>query len=45
MLLYDDITPSELHGIVTQHLDDFARIIGAITRWLAQHPEETGELG
>lgn len=42
---YDEITPPELHGIVTQHLDDFATILGAITRWLAQHPEKTGDPG
>jgi hypothetical protein len=45
MPLYDDITPSDLHGIVTEHLDDFGRILGAITGWLAQDPEEPGEPG
>lgn len=37
---YDEVTPPELHGIVTQHLDDFGRILGAITGWLAQHSEK-----
>lgn len=36
---YDEVTPAELHGIVTGHLDDFPRILAAITGWLAQHPE------
>ena len=40
---YDEVTPPELHGIVTQHLDDFDRILAAITGWLAQHPEKRPE--
>ena len=39
---YDEITPPKLHGIVTGHLDDFAKIIAAITGWLAEHPESAG---
>jgi uncharacterized protein YutE (UPF0331/DUF86 family) len=39
---YDELTPPELHGIVTGHLDDFAKIIAAITGWLAEHPERAG---
>jgi uncharacterized protein YutE (UPF0331/DUF86 family) len=36
---YDEITQPELHGIVTRHLDDFGTILGAINRWIAQHPD------
>jgi uncharacterized protein YutE (UPF0331/DUF86 family) len=37
---YDEVTPPKLHGIVTQHLEDFGRIFGAITGWPAQHSEK-----
>lgn len=35
---YDEITPTELFGIVTGHLDDFGTILGAINRWLSRSP-------
>lgn len=40
---YDEITHPELHGIVTDHLDDFGRILGAITTWLQEHPDRVRE--
>lgn len=36
---YDEVTAEELHEIVTQHLDDFHRILRTISAWLADHPE------
>lgn len=36
---YDEITVAELHGIITGHLHDFATIQGALTAWLADHPD------
>ena len=36
---YNEISVSELYGIITEELDDFATIQGAITTWLDQHPE------
>jgi uncharacterized protein YutE (UPF0331/DUF86 family) len=36
---YDEITPTELHGIVTEHPGDFRTLLAALTTWLADHPE------
>jgi uncharacterized protein YutE (UPF0331/DUF86 family) len=40
---YDEITQPELHGIATRHLNDFGTILGAINRWLAEHPDRVRE--
>ncbi len=40
---YNDITVSELYGIITEELDDFATIQDAITTWLARHPEQVNQ--
>lgn len=37
---YNEITVSELYGIITEELDDFAAVQGAITAWLRHHPEQ-----
>jgi len=36
---YAEITQPELHAIVTQNLDDFGLILGAINRSLARNPD------
>lgn len=40
---YAEITQPELYDIITQNLDDFGLILGAINRWLAQHPGRVRE--
>jgi uncharacterized protein YutE (UPF0331/DUF86 family) len=37
---YNEITVSELYGIITEELGDFATIRSSITSWLAEHPEQ-----
>lgn len=36
---YDDITPSELYGILTRERGDIEEILAAIQAWLDAHPE------
>lgn len=36
---YDDITPLELYGILTEERRDVEEILAAIQRWLTAHPE------
>lgn len=40
---YDEVTYEELYRILTEHLGDFERLLGAIDRWLADHPEKVRE--
>lgn len=37
---YDEVTPEELYRNLTERLGDFDAILGAIDRWLAEHPEK-----
>lgn len=42
---YDDITPLELYGILTEERGDVEAVLAAILAWLAAHPEvSTDEL-
>ena len=36
---YDEITPTELHGILALHRGDLETVLAAILGWLADHPE------
>jgi uncharacterized protein YutE (UPF0331/DUF86 family) len=36
---YDDVTTSELYGVLTRERQDVEEVLGAIQRWLAAHPE------
>jgi uncharacterized protein YutE (UPF0331/DUF86 family) len=36
---YDDITPPELYGILTEERGDVEAVLAAILTWLAAHPE------
>lgn len=36
---YDDVTPSELYGILTGERQDVEEVLAALQRWLAAHPE------
>jgi uncharacterized protein YutE (UPF0331/DUF86 family) len=36
---YDDVTPLELYGILTEERRDVEEILAAIQRWLTAHPE------
>ncbi len=40
---YNEITVSELYGIITEELSDFATIRSAITTWLADHPDQVAQ--
>lgn len=40
---YDEVTQNELHRILTERLGDFDTLLGAINRWLAEHPEKVRE--
>ena len=36
---YDEVTPEELHEILTSHLGDLEQVVVAIQTWIAQRPE------
>jgi len=36
---YDEVTPSELHRILTEHRDDVRTVLDALLRWVERHPE------
>jgi len=36
---YDDVTPSELYGILSRERQDVEEVLAALQRWLAAHPE------
>jgi uncharacterized protein YutE (UPF0331/DUF86 family) len=40
---YDDITPAELYGILTDERGDVETVLAAILSWLATHPEAATE--
>lgn len=41
--VYDEITESELYELLTQRLGDVEEVIGAITAWMAEHPDRVSE--
>jgi uncharacterized protein YutE (UPF0331/DUF86 family) len=42
---YDQVTPTELYGILTEERGDVEKVLAAILAWLAAHPEaSTDEL-
>lgn len=36
---YDEVTPAELHRILTEHRDDVRTVLDALLRWVERHPE------
>jgi len=36
---YDEISDEELYGILTRELGDIDAVVGAVTGWLAAHPD------
>jgi uncharacterized protein YutE (UPF0331/DUF86 family) len=40
---YDEVTPSELYGILTDHVADRREILDALRAWIAVHPERIDE--
>ncbi len=36
---YDEVTPEELFGILTQHLGDIETVLGVLQSWIEAHPE------
>ncbi len=37
--LYDEVTPEELHGILSQRLGDVEAVLAALLVWIDRHPE------
>jgi uncharacterized protein YutE (UPF0331/DUF86 family) len=40
---YDEVTPGELYGILTDHVADLREILDALRAWIAAHPERIDE--
>jgi uncharacterized protein YutE (UPF0331/DUF86 family) len=40
---YDEVTERELFELLTTRLDDFEKVIGDVTQWMAKHPDRVSE--
>ena len=41
--VYHQVTDAELYELLTQRLGDIEEMIGAITTWIARHPDSSGD--